>query len=110
MKTVLFTYQTPVGTFWIHPEPADRVRLRIDGTPLKSSSSAKAAARDVYHRSTGWEAWDTLVDVPAPNSLARWKRQSASKAQRARKRGNSSSDSDTARGPAQFRIDPLEQS
>jgi len=74
VKTVLFTYESPVGTFWIRPEPADRVQLGIDRHKLKTYGSAKAAARAVAERSTGWEAWDSLADVPAPTRLERWKR------------------------------------
>jgi len=93
MKTILFTHKTPVGTFWIIPEPADRVRLGIDGTRLKSYSSAKAAARDVYRRTTGWEAWDTLADASAPESLTKWKRAGASKGRRHKAMEKASTDS-----------------
>ena len=74
MKTLLFQYESSVGTFWIHPEPAGRVQLRIDGKRLKTYGSAKAAARDVATHSTGWEAWDKLHDVKAPSILSKWKR------------------------------------
>ena len=74
MKTVLFTYETPVGTFWIHPEPAGRVQLRIDRTRLDTYASPTAAARAVAERRTGWAAWDELQDAIAPRDLRRWKR------------------------------------
>lgn len=74
MKTLLFRLETPAGTFWIHPEPAGRVQLRIDQHRLKTYSSAKAAARDVAEKHTGWEAWDQLEGVTAPENLSRWKR------------------------------------
>jgi hypothetical protein len=76
MKTTLFTYDTPVGTFWIRPEPADRVQLGIDRTKLKTYSSAKAAARDVAAQATGYGPWDSLAGALIPPSLARWKRPS----------------------------------
>ena len=41
MKTVLFTYETPVGTFWIQPEPAGRVRLGIGREKLGTYASAR---------------------------------------------------------------------
>jgi hypothetical protein len=85
MKTILFQFESPVGTFWIHPEPADRVQLRIDNARLKTYGSAKAAARDVYKHSTGWEAWDRLHDAVAPGSLARWKRGNADAAEHRRR-------------------------
>jgi len=74
MKTTLFTYETPVGTFWIQPEPADRVRLGIDRHKLKTYGSATAAARAVTERKTSWPAWDSLEGVPGPARLSSWKR------------------------------------
>ena len=48
MKTVLFTYETPVGTFWIRPEPADRVQLGINRQKLKTV--LRAGAVDCWRR------------------------------------------------------------
>ncbi len=73
MKSVLYTLTTDAGTFWIRPEPADRVRLGIDNVDLKTYSSPKAAARSVAERSTGWQAWDQSTAL-VPASLQRWKR------------------------------------
>src|SRR4051794_39328074 len=73
MKTVLYTLSTDAGTFWIRPEPADRVRLGIDDVELKTYSSPKAAARAVAERNTGWEVWDRSAAV-APSGLEKWKR------------------------------------
>ena len=73
MKSVLYTLSTDAGTFWIRPEPADRVRLGIDNVDLKTYSSPKAAARAVAERSTGWQAWDEST-APVPVGLERWKR------------------------------------
>jgi len=74
MKTTLFTFQSPVGTFWIRPEPGDRVQLGIDRYKLKTYSSPKGAARDVFLRTTGHEPWDSLQDVIPPQGLEKWKR------------------------------------
>jgi hypothetical protein len=74
MKTILFAYETPVGTFRIHPEPADRVRLGIDRHKLKTYASPRAAAKAVADRNTDWEPWDSLEAVPAPARLTAWKR------------------------------------
>jgi len=74
VKTLLFTYESPVGTFWIRPEPAGRVQLGIDRNKLKTYNSPTAAARDVADHSTGWQAWDELQGVPAPKDLRKWKR------------------------------------
>ena len=73
MKTTLFAYESPVGTFWIRPEPAGRVQLGIDGHKLKTYSSPTAAARDVAARKSGFEPWDTAEGVP-PRGLKQWKR------------------------------------
>jgi hypothetical protein len=73
MKTVLFSLETPHGTFWIRPEPANRVRLMVDGTPLLSYRSATLAARAVAQKKTGHEAWDRDPQAFAPE-LQRWKR------------------------------------
>jgi hypothetical protein len=74
VKTVLFSYATPVGTFWIQPQPADRVLLGIDNNRLRTYGSATQAADAVRDRRTGFEAWDTLENVQPPNTLNRWKR------------------------------------
>src|SRR4051794_3114311 len=73
MKTVLYTFSTEAGTFWVRPEPADRVRLGIDNIELKSYSSPKAAARAVAGRHTGWDVWDGSAAL-APSDLEKWKR------------------------------------
>ena len=74
MKTNLFTFASQLGTFWIRPEPAGRVRLGIDRTLLKSYGSATAAARAVAARQTGWPKWDSDVAERAPRTLRNWKR------------------------------------
>ena len=79
MKTNLFTLATPVGTFWIQPQPAGRVQLGIDRTKLRIYSSPTSAARDVYEQSTGYEPWDTLTAVRRPTSLKGWARPAATR-------------------------------
>ena len=73
MKTTLFTYETPAGTFWIRPEPAGRVQLGIDRRKLQTYSSVKTAARAVAERCTGYADWDNATGIPAPPGLDRWK-------------------------------------
>lgn len=73
MKSVLYTHETPLGTFWIRPEPAGRVRLGLDRAELRTYSSAKAAARAVTDRDTGLQSWDQARDVTAPSGLEKWK-------------------------------------
>ena len=74
MKSVLFTYESPAGTFWIRPEPADRVQLGLDAHKLRTYPSAKAAAKAVAEQSTGWEPWDTASGFVIPSGLQKWKR------------------------------------
>jgi hypothetical protein len=74
VKTVLFSYDTPVGSFWIQPQPADRVLLGIDNHPLRTYTSASAAADAVRDRKTGYEPWDSLGLSRVPDSLKNWKR------------------------------------
>jgi hypothetical protein len=74
MKTTLFTYDTGVGTFWIRPEPARRVRLGINRTALQTYASATAAARAVAERRTGWAEWDERKTEATPPGLKRWTR------------------------------------
>jgi hypothetical protein len=62
MKTTLFTFKSPVGTFWIRPEPADRVQLSVDSKRLKTYSSPKLAAKAVADRTTGLPEWDLATE------------------------------------------------
>jgi hypothetical protein len=64
MKTTLFTYDTPVGTFWIRPEPAGRVRLGIGRERLNTFPSATAAARAVAERTTARAAQPASLETP----------------------------------------------
>jgi hypothetical protein len=73
MKSTLYTLKTDAGTFWIRPEPADRVRLGIEEIELKAYSSPKAAAQAVAERNTGWQPWDQATGA-APSDLENWKR------------------------------------
>jgi hypothetical protein len=82
MKALLYTNKTPIGTFWIRPEPAGRVRLGIDRTELRAYPSPKAAARAVTERQTGWERWDKADDVLAPRGLEAWRREAGHRTER----------------------------
>ncbi len=73
MKSILFTYESPIGAFWIRPEPAGWVQLGLDRHKLRTYASPKAAAKAVAEQSTGWEAWDTAVGLVVPSGLERWK-------------------------------------
>ena len=74
MKSVLFTYESPAGTFWIRPEPAGRVQLGLDRHKLRTYPSPKAAARAVAEQATGWPDWDTATGLIVPHALEKWKR------------------------------------
>ena len=70
----MYYCKTGVGTFWIRPhaEFPDRVRLGVDTTLLLSFHSPAAAAETVHARRTGWAAWDSREDLPAPRDLLDW--------------------------------------
>jgi hypothetical protein len=74
MKSLLYTRETPIGTFWIRPERAGRVQLGIYRVLLRTSPSAKTAARAVADRETGWQSWDQAREVVAPFGLKNWER------------------------------------
>jgi hypothetical protein len=94
MKSILFTYQSPIGTFWIRPEPASRVQLGLDGHKLRTYSSPKAAAKAVAEQSTGWEAWDTAVGLITPPGLEKWKTGAGYRSARAKVASKSRSQSE----------------
>lgn len=73
MKSVLFTYESPLGTFWIRPEPAGRVQLGLDKLKLRTYASPKAAAEAVRAQSTGHEEWDRAGGILVPSGLEKWK-------------------------------------
>lgn len=73
MKSVLFTYDSPLGTFWIRPEPAGRVQLGLDRLKLRTYASPKAAAEAVRCQSTGHEEWDRASGILVPSGLEKWK-------------------------------------
>jgi hypothetical protein len=74
VTTVLFSFDTPVGTFSIEEQPPDRVLLGINGNSLKTYRSAAAAAEAVRDRKTGYEPWDSLGLSRVPDTLKNWKR------------------------------------
>lgn len=74
MKSVLFTYPSPLGTFWIRPEPAGRVRLGMEQQQLQTYASPRAAADAVSQQKTGYAPWDSADVGIVPRSLNQWKR------------------------------------
>ena len=95
MKTTLFTYDGPAGTFWIRPEPAGRVQLGIDRRKLKTYKSPTAAARDVAARKTGYAPWDELEGELTPRDLRDWKRAGTAKRPRVQSAGINTTFGDT---------------
>ncbi len=69
-----FEFRTAVGTFWItvRPEEPDGAVLGIDQITLGTYPTAAAAVADVNAQRTGWERWDTLMEVSAPGDLSKW--------------------------------------
>jgi|tagenome__1003787_1003787.scaffolds.fasta_scaffold20629167_2 hypothetical protein len=95
MKSVLFTYLSPLGTFWIRPEPAGRVRLGFEREQLGTYASARAAADAVAQQKTGYQPWDVAEHSITPSGLARWKTApgyASSKARRRQKNADRSAD------------------
>ncbi len=95
MKSVLFTYVSPLGTLWIRPEPAGRVRLGFEREQLRTYASPRAAAEAVAQQKTGYQPWDLAEAAMVPSGLTRWKagagyRTSASR--RRQKEADSSTD------------------
>lgn len=73
MKSVLFTYSSPLGTFWIRPEPAGRVRLGLDQQQLQTYASPRTAADAVAQQKTGYPPWDSADPGLVPHGLNKWK-------------------------------------
>lgn len=69
-----FLYQTASGTFWIKHDPGDpeKFLLGFDDITLGKYDTPEAAARDVYTQQTGWDRWDTLMEVSGPEDLSQW--------------------------------------
>lgn len=97
MKSVLFTYLTPLGMFWIRPEPAGRVRLGFDGEQLGTYSSPRAAVDAVAQQKTGYQPWDLAEHPVVPGGLTKWKTgagYASSKARRRQKTADRAADAD----------------
>jgi hypothetical protein len=74
MKTVLFSVNTPLGEFWIQPQPAGRVLLSIGNRELRTYGNPTLAAEAVAKGETGHQPWDTAEDILRPRSLRQWKK------------------------------------
>ena len=76
MMRETFFYRSPVGVFWIRPQPnsGGRFWLGIDDERLGSYHSPRAAADDVYCQATGWSEWDLLRRPNAPTDITEWER------------------------------------
>lgn len=74
----IFYYQSPIGIFWIKPQPGCRGRwwLGFDDEALGSYATPALAAGDVYSHVTGHMEWDMLdgkiMDVP--ESILEWQK------------------------------------
>ena len=69
-----FLYNTAFGTFWIKPDPGDpgKFLLGFDDVTLGKYEAPEAAARDVYAQQTGWDRWDTLMEISGPEDISQW--------------------------------------
>ncbi|AHG92873.1 hypothetical protein J421_5356 (plasmid) [Gemmatirosa kalamazoonensis] len=73
--TTIWHYRTPVGVFWIRPQPNSDGRWWLgvgDEMPLGSYHSPEAAASDMGDQVTGWSDWDLLRGAQAPRDLSEW--------------------------------------
>lgn len=72
----VYSFQSPVGTFWIRPERDRSWGLYIGGEGtielLGYHGSAFAAADSVYMQTTGWDSWDKRKRIDAPPTLLLW--------------------------------------
>ncbi|RJR47610.1 MAG: hypothetical protein C4576_09380 [Desulfobacteraceae bacterium] len=69
-----YEFRTVAGIFWITERKSDPdgAVLGIDQITLGSYETAAAAAADVAAQKTGWERWDTLLEVSGPKDLSEW--------------------------------------
>jgi len=69
-----YEFRTVAGIFWITDRRSDPdgAVLGIDQITLGSYETASAAAADVAAQKTGWERWDTLLEVSVPGDLDEW--------------------------------------
>lgn len=72
----MYQYKSPVGTFWIKPQPGKPgfFLLGIDDEALGSYGSAVSAADDVACHATGFHDWDRRGGVDFPSDLSEWER------------------------------------
>ncbi len=71
---MVFRYDSPVGTFTIHPVGSGQFELQIDNAFVASYRSPEAAALDVSLHATSWNEWDLYPGLVAPQSLFEWER------------------------------------
>jgi hypothetical protein len=74
MKRVIFSYDSPLGKFWITPDAGGKVMLGLERHRLKRFSSARDAAFAVYDQKSGSKEWDSAEIPVKPKSLEQWRK------------------------------------
>jgi len=75
MPKYVYSYKSPVGTFWIHQERDKSWSLSIGEDIIEVVGywdSAFAAADAVFMQTTGWDSWDDRPKKEAPLFLDGW--------------------------------------
>ncbi|MFP3912987.1 MAG: hypothetical protein ACLFUT_13005 [Desulfobacteraceae bacterium] len=69
-----FRYQTAFGTFWIKPDSNREgpYLLGFEDIPIGNYATPEEAAQDVYAQNTGWERWDSLMEISGPEHIGQW--------------------------------------
>ncbi|VBB07700.1 Hypothetical protein LUCI_2965 [Lucifera butyrica] len=69
----MYTYKSPVGTFWIKPDGKGNFVLGIENQELEVHYSPWVAADNVSIHVTGYPEWDKLGGiVSGPSDLSEW--------------------------------------
>jgi hypothetical protein len=70
----MWFYRTDSGVFQIaeNPDRPGVYLLSFDGVHLGEYDSPEGAAKDVFIQNTGWDEWDSLLDVSPPPDLSSW--------------------------------------
>jgi hypothetical protein len=76
MPKYVYSYKSPVGTFWIRQERDKSWSLSIGDEGIIEVigywDSAFEAADSVFMKTTGWDSWDRRLKQEAPAFLDGW--------------------------------------
>lgn len=69
---MIYRYNSPVGSFVIHPVGNGQFALHFNAAVVASYRSPEAAALDVSLHATGWNEWDLFPGHEGPQNLSEW--------------------------------------